>query len=124
MARHSLKLDEFIAEYPLWGEWEISYTDGTHLKKSEYVKLGNITIDASEHTAQNYPILPFDFWPVTGKQIECHFSKFVEHRLSKISDEEKKNKHAKTLKAQINQVQKTIRDQPRRQCSPDRSFTS
>ena len=70
----SLKLDEFIAEYRFWGEWEISYTDGTHLKENEYVKLGDITIGASEEIAQDYPILPFTFRPVTDQQIKCRFS--------------------------------------------------
>lgn len=74
MSCHSLKLDEFIAEYPLWGEWEVSYTDETHLKENDYVKLGDLTIDASEQTAQEHPILPFIFQPVTDEQIECRFS--------------------------------------------------
>ena len=74
MSCQSLKLDEFIAGYPFWGEWEVSYTDGTHLKENDYVKLGDITIDASEQTAQEHPILPFTFQPVTDKQIECRFS--------------------------------------------------
>lgn len=75
MNSRSLKLDEFIAEYPFWGDWEVSYTDGTHLEKDEYVKLGDITIDASKQTAQGYPILPFTFRPVPGQHIKCHFSK-------------------------------------------------
>ena len=75
MNKRLLKLDEFIAEYPFWDEWEISYTDGTHLKEKEYVKLGDITIDASEEIAQSYPILPFAFRPVTSQQIECRFRK-------------------------------------------------
>lgn len=74
MNSRSLKLDEFIAEYPFWGEWEVSYTDGTHLEKHEYVKLGDITIDASEQTAQASPILPFTFRPVNGQHIKCRFS--------------------------------------------------
>ena len=74
MNSRSLKLEEFIAEFPFWGDWEVSYTDGTHLQPNEYVKLGDITIDASEQTARGYPILPFTFRPVTNKQIECRFS--------------------------------------------------
>ena len=74
MDKRLLKLDEFIAEYAFWGEWEISYTDGTHLGENEYVKLGDITIDAPEQTTQEYPILPFTFRPVAGKKIECRFS--------------------------------------------------
>lgn len=93
MTKRSLKLDEFIAEYPFWGEWEISYTDGTHLKECEYVKLGELTIDASEGNARNYPILPFNFRPATDKQIKCH--------LSCISNGE----------MQTNQATKIIRDQ-------------
>lgn len=74
MDRRSLKLDEFIAADRFWGEWEVSYTDGTHLSRREYVKLGDITIDASEETARTYPILPFTFCPVSAKEIECRFA--------------------------------------------------
>ena len=74
MDSRALKLDEFIAEYRFWGEWEVSYTDKTHLKEGEYVKLGDITIDASGEIAQDYPILPFTFRPVTECQIKSRFS--------------------------------------------------
>ena len=40
MNNRLLTLEEFMAEYQFWGEWEISYTDGTHLPESEYVRLG------------------------------------------------------------------------------------
>ena len=70
MGSKALKLDEFIAEYRFCGEWEVSYTDGTHLPKDEYVKLGDITIDASEENAREYPILPFTFQLVTDQQIK------------------------------------------------------
>ena len=74
MNSRSLKLEEFIAEYRFRGEWEVSYTDETHLKENDYVKLGDLTIDASDQTAQEHPILPFIFQPVTDEQIECRFS--------------------------------------------------
>ena len=95
MDSRSLKLYEFIAEYPLWGEWEISYTDGTHLPEDKYVELGYITIDESEEVAQRYPnpILPFVFRPVTDQQIECCFSKLCQG------------------KEQANRAKKIIRDQ-------------
>ena len=88
-----LKLDEFIAEYRFWGEWEISYTDGTHLGKKEYVKLGDIIIEASEEIAQRDPILPFTFRPVTDEQIECRFSELPQG------------------KQQVNRAKKIIRNQ-------------
>ena len=75
MDSKSVTLEQFIAAYRLWGEWEVSYTDGTHLPKNEYVKLGEMAIDASEEIARDYPILPFVFRPVTGEQLECRFSK-------------------------------------------------
>ena len=78
MDSQSLKLDEFIAEYRFCGEWKVSYTDGTHLAKDKYVKLGDITIDASEEIAQEYPILPFSFKPVTAQQIKSRFSELPE----------------------------------------------
>ena len=89
MNSESLKLDEFIAGYPFWGEWEISYTDGTHLKKNEYVKLGEITIDTSKKIAIDYPILPFTFRPVTDQEIEC--------RLSQLPQGEKQANRAKKI---------------------------
>ena len=102
MDSRSLKLDEFIAEYPLWGKWEISYTDGTHLSENEYVKLGAVKIDVSEETAQDYPILPFAFWPVTSLQIECCFSKLCE----------KKNQmNQNKAKEIISDAKRIIRDQ-------------
>ena len=88
MDSRSLNLDAFIAEYPLWGEWEVSYTDGTHLPKKEYVKLGDITIDADEN-------LFFTFSPVSDEKIKCRFSE-----LSKENGAE-----------QANRAQKIIRDQ-------------
>ena len=83
MDRRSLGLDEFIAEYRFSGEWEVSYTDETHLSEDEYVKLGDITIDASEEIAQAYPILPFTFYPVSAQQIECCFSALAEKEQQK-----------------------------------------
>ena len=81
MGKRLLKLDEFIAEYPFWGKWVVSYTDGTHLEKCEYVKLGDITINESdnesEKIAHDYPILPFTFEPVTGNEIKCRFSELT-----------------------------------------------
>lgn len=83
MDSRALKLDEFIAEYPFSGEWEVSYTDETHLPKGEYVKLGDITIDASEETARTYPILPFTFCPVSAQDIEYRFSALAEKEQKK-----------------------------------------
>ena len=83
MGSRSLELNEFIAEYPLWGKWKISYTDGTHLPEKEYVKLGDITIDTDEEIARRYPILPFTFSPVSGEEIKCRFSGLVQPRKEK-----------------------------------------
>ena len=91
MDSRSVKLDEFIAEYRFWGEWEVSYTDGTHLPEDEYVKLGKIIIDASEETAQNYPILPFLFLPTTDQEVECRFSELIELLLELSKEQEKAN---------------------------------
>ena len=76
MDNRLLKLEEFIAEYPFWGKWVVSYTDETHLEKSEYVKLGNITIDGTQETTRDHPILPFIFEPATAQEIKCRFSEF------------------------------------------------
>ncbi len=74
MGKRLLKLDEFIAEYPFWGKWEVSYTDGTHLENCNYIKLAYITIDESDKTAREYPILPFTFAPVANQDIKSRFS--------------------------------------------------
>ena len=78
MDRRSVTLDEFIAAYPLWGEWEVSYTDGTHLEKCEYVKLGDIIIEGSEETVKDHPILPFIFRTVPDQEIKCRFKAIPE----------------------------------------------
>ena len=97
MGSRSLELNEFIAGYPLWGEWKVSYTDGTHLSEDEYVKLGDITIDTDEEIARRYPILPFTFSPVSGEEIKCRFSELAQKRNEKPE--------------QANQAPKTISDQ-------------
>lgn len=101
MDSRPLKLDEFIAEYPLWGKWEISYTDGTHLSKNEYVKLGAIKIDVSKETAQDYPILPFAFWPVTSLQIECCFSNLFQKKDQANQDKAKKIIHGQLADSMV-----------------------
>ena len=93
MKCQSVELDEFIAEYPLWGEWEVSYTDSTHLKESEYVKLGDLTIDASKQTAEEHPILPFTFRPVTDQQIECYFLELLK-KIKQANKPKKNNKQS------------------------------
>lgn len=80
MDSRSVTLDEFIAEYQFWGEWKVFYTDGTHLPKNEYVKLGDITIDASEEGTRAYPILPFNFRTVTGEQLDCRLSELPKEK--------------------------------------------
>ena len=108
MDRKSVTLDEFIALYPLWGKWEVSYTDETHLKKCEYVKLGEITIDASEETAKNYPVLPFVFLPVCDQEVECRFSELIELHVSELSKELEKTKQSNTLKEQVKSLNQKL----------------
>lgn len=91
MDSRSLELYEFIAKYPLWGgEWEVSYTDDTHLPEKEYVKLGDITIDEDEEIARRYPILPFSFSPVSDKKIKSRFSELSKDNRMKQADRESK----------------------------------
>lgn len=77
MDSYALSLVEFIAQVPLWGEWEISYTDGTHLPKNVYVKLGDLAVDASQETAHKYPILPFEFQPANETNIRDNFAEIA-----------------------------------------------
>ena len=113
MASRSLTLDEFIAVYPFWGEWEVSYTDGTHLPKNEYVKLGKITIDASEQTARDYPILPFDFRLATDRQFECRFFRLFDcfPKLLRSQKQDSKENGIENKKTQANRAKRIIQDQ-------------
>lgn len=115
MDRRSLGLDEFIAEYRFSGEWEISYTDGTHLPKGEYVKLGDITIDASEETERTSPILPFTFCPVSAQQIECCFSALAETEAQTKKEQTKKKQQLEQIeqakKARVEEAKRVIPNQ-------------
>lgn len=116
MDRRSLKLDEFIAADRFWGKWEVSYTDGTHLPKGEYVKLGDITIDASdEENALTYPILPFTFCPVSAQEIECRFAELAEKEAQLKKEQAKKAQQSKQIeqakKATVEAAIRVIRSQ-------------
>ena len=117
MDRQSVTLDEFIASYSFWGEWEVSYTDGTHLPKDEYVKLGTITIDGSEEIAQHYPILPFTFQFATDREFEERFSelfcRFPELLQTKKQNDktEKEQNSLEDQKVQVNRTKKIIRNE-------------
>lgn len=115
MDSQALKLDEFIAEYPFRGEWEVSYTDGTHLPKGEYVKLGDITIDASEEIAQAYPILPFTFCPVSAQKIECRFSALAETEAQTKKEQSKRGQQLEQIeqakKARVEEALRVIPNQ-------------
>lgn len=121
MDNHLLRLDEFIASHQFWGEWEISYTDGTHLPRREYVKLGDCTISASKELAQEYPVLPFEFRPVSDDELKSrfaeiirgHFSKMLEKEVTKgnLSQEEKTTAGKSKSNEHINSARKHIREQ-------------
>ena len=116
-----LRFDEFIAEYQFWGEWDVSYTDGTHLPKGEYVKLGHFTMSASEDLTREFPVLPFEFRPVTDQQIKKRFTKIMECHFSDIigkvksadvrSDEEKANAKKSETRKHVDRARKYIREQ-------------
>ena len=117
MNRKSVTLDEFIVSYPFWGEWEVSYTDGTHLPKNEYVKLGDITIDVSKKIAQLYPILPFTFQFATDREFEecfselfCRFPELLQTK-KKGDKTGKEQNSAEDQKAQVNRTKKIIRNE-------------
>ena len=94
MNSRSIKIDDFIAEYRFSGEWEVSYTDGTHLRKDEYIKLGDITIDTPKKDALDYPILPFTF--LLNKKIKCRLSE-----LSKDKKTEQADRAQKIIRGQL-----------------------
>ena len=77
MDSHALSLDEFIAKVPFSGEWNVSYTDGSHLPKNIYVRLGDFNIEASKEATQANPILPFEFRPATAHEVNCCFSEIA-----------------------------------------------
>lgn len=116
MNSRSLKLSEFIAEYTEYrfrGKWEVSYTDGTHLQKGEYVKLGDITIDASEKIAQDYPILPFTFRPVAVKHIKRDFLKLFkeEEQTNNAKKNDEQSPKRDSAEWRSNEATTLIRDQ-------------
>jgi hypothetical protein len=74
MVSESISLGEFIAEYRFPGEWEVHYTDATHLERDKYVKVGDIYFDCEEHLIEEYPVLPFKFRPVSSRDICESFS--------------------------------------------------
>ena len=94
MNRRALKLDEFISEYSLWAEWKIYYTDGTHLPKEKYVKLGDITIDVSEYSA---PL--FTFRPETKKEIERNLSDILKDKEAQKDEKKKKEERGQVKRA-------------------------
>ena len=113
MNSQALKLDQFIAKYQFLGKWKVSYTDGTHLKGNKYVKLGNIIIDASEKTAQDYSILPFTFRPVTVQHIKRDFSKLFkeEDQTNNTKKNDKQPSKGVSPEWQANEATTLIRDQ-------------
>ena len=106
MNNRSLRLDRFIAEFQFCGEWEVSYTDGTHLPQLEYVKLGDITIDTSEKIGRRYPILPFTFRPVDDQEIQTRFSEIIKCHFQNLIKEKKLD-----AKEQADRAEKLIREQ-------------
>ena len=110
MNSRSLTLDKFIAEYRFWGEWKVSYTDGTHLPRNKYIKLGEIAIDASEKTAQSYPIPPFVFRPVSDQGIENCLSSLFDG-FPDLLQEDKKNGENNNKEVQINRAKRIVREE-------------
>lgn len=80
MKSRFVSLEDFICQYRFWGTWEISYTDDTHLwqERGEYVVLGEFILNYNEEKAQEFPILPFTFRPVTKAHIKDYFTKLPE----------------------------------------------
>lgn len=74
MSSRAITLDQFIADYPFWGNWEVSYTDQTHLPPNEYVKLGDLAIGVDESAAHKPHLLPFTFRPATDEMISSALS--------------------------------------------------
>lgn len=113
MNSQALKLDNFIAKYRFFGKWKVSYTDGTHLKEKRYVKLGDITIDASEKIAQDYPILPFTFRPIDVKHIKRDFSKLFKEEEQTNNTKKNDEQSSKRASAEwrANEAATLIRDQ-------------
>lgn len=117
MDNQSCTLDEFIAGYPLWGKWKVSYTDGTHLPENEYIKLGEIIIDASKDIAEYYPILPFTFQFATDQDFEECFSglfcRFPELFQAKKQDDkiETEQNSTEDQKTQVNRAKRFIRNE-------------
>jgi hypothetical protein len=75
MNEKPITLTDFIARYPLWGKWQVSYTNRTHLEPDQWIDLGQIDISYGEEEAQAFPVLPFTFEPATESQLVEAFAK-------------------------------------------------
>ncbi len=76
MRSSRLSLKEFIAQFPLAGTWEVSYSDATHIPSTDQdrgtVKLGNISIDsAPDEVREN--VNPFSFLLDSRQEIGKRF---------------------------------------------------
>ena len=80
------------------------------------MRLGDITIDASEQTARGYPILPFTFRPETGEKIKCCYFQLLKKEVQANKTKQNQNQPAKqdsqeSTERQANQAKKLIRDE-------------
>lgn len=70
-----VNLSAFTVEYPILGEWELKYTDRTHLKAGDCILLGRITVDHPANQIRNFPILPFRFESASLAELEKGFQR-------------------------------------------------
>lgn len=69
MTGKAISLDEFILNWPLWGEWKLHYFDRTHIAANKLVALGDISIQYDESAARSNLILPFTFKSSSEEEI-------------------------------------------------------
>ena len=87
-----ITLSEFLSDYRFLGNWELSYTDCTHLEPEKYVPLGSFSIDSPNSSEVDYPILPFIYQVPAIAQIASGFEE---------AENDKRERAAKLIIEQI-----------------------
>jgi hypothetical protein len=72
--KNILSLEEFIRSHKFLGNWNVEYTDPTHLFKDEFLPLGEISIPFEVEDAEDSPFLPFCFKPISKEILEARIS--------------------------------------------------
>ncbi|MCZ7545101.1 MAG: hypothetical protein M5R40_16965 [Anaerolineae bacterium] len=59
MTEKAISLADFLLDYPLWGKYQVAYTNDTHLDPGCWIDLCSVEVQGDEQQAKEYPVLPF-----------------------------------------------------------------